>query len=97
MKRTFKLPWRKAGLLISMIKWTRTSRLSIKISLSQVSAYGGSSSNLEDLKECECECESERESECVCVREREGESQRVGVRVRYKDPTDVVLACSPLT
>jgi len=30
----FKLPWRKAGLLISMIKWTRTSRLSIKISLS---------------------------------------------------------------
>ena len=30
--REFKLPWRKAGLLISMIKWTRTSRLSIKIS-----------------------------------------------------------------
>ena len=35
----FKLPWRKAGLLISMIKWTRISRLSIKISLS--SAYFG--------------------------------------------------------
>ena len=34
-KREFKLPWRKAGLLISMIKWTRTSRLSIKISLSR--------------------------------------------------------------
>ena len=33
-KREFKLPWRKAGRLISMIKWTRTSRLSIKISLS---------------------------------------------------------------
>ena len=33
-KREFKLPWRKAGLLTSMIKWTRTSRLSIKISLS---------------------------------------------------------------
>ena len=33
-KREFKLPWRKAGLLISMIKWTGTSRLSIKISLS---------------------------------------------------------------
>ena len=33
-KREFKLPWRKAGLLISMIKWTRTSRLSIQISLS---------------------------------------------------------------
>jgi hypothetical protein len=33
-KREFKLPWRKAGLLISMIKWTWTSRLSIKISLS---------------------------------------------------------------
>ena len=33
-KREFKLPWRKAGLLLSMIKWTRTSRLSIKISLS---------------------------------------------------------------
>ena len=33
-KREFKLPWRKAGLLISMIKWTRTSRLSIKISRS---------------------------------------------------------------
>jgi len=33
-KREFTLPWRKAGLLISMIKWTRTSRLSIKISLS---------------------------------------------------------------
>ena len=32
-KREFKLPWRKAVLLIS-IKWTRTSRLSIKISLS---------------------------------------------------------------
>ena len=30
----FKLPWRKAGLLVSMIKWTRTSGLSIKISLS---------------------------------------------------------------
>ena len=24
-KSEFKLPWRKAGLLISMIKWTRTS------------------------------------------------------------------------
>ena len=34
LKRKFKLPWRKAGLLISMIQWTRTSRLSIKISLS---------------------------------------------------------------
>jgi hypothetical protein len=33
-KREFKLLWRKAGLLISMIKWTRTSKLSIKISLS---------------------------------------------------------------
>ena len=33
-KREFKLPWRKAGLLISMIKWIRTSRLSMKISLS---------------------------------------------------------------
>jgi hypothetical protein len=33
-KREFKLPWRKAGLLISMIEWTRTSRLSIKISFS---------------------------------------------------------------
>ena len=33
-KREFKLPWRKAGLLISIIQWTRTSRLSIKISLS---------------------------------------------------------------
>ena len=33
-KREFKLPWRKAGLLISMIKWW-TSRLSIKISLSE--------------------------------------------------------------
>ena len=32
-KREFKLPWRKAGLLISMMKWTRTSKLSIKISL----------------------------------------------------------------
>ena len=35
-KREFELPWRKAGLPISMIKWTRTSRLSIKISLSLV-------------------------------------------------------------
>ena len=35
-KRELKLPWRKAGLLISMIKWTRTSRLSIKISLSML-------------------------------------------------------------
>ena len=34
LKREFKLPWRKASLLISMMKWTRTSRLSIKISLS---------------------------------------------------------------
>ena len=34
-KREFKLLWRRAGLLISMIKWTRTSRLSIKISLSK--------------------------------------------------------------
>ena len=34
VKREFKLPWRKADLLISMIKWTRTSRLSMKISLS---------------------------------------------------------------
>ena len=33
-KREFNLPWRKAGLLISMIKWTRTSRLSIKKPLS---------------------------------------------------------------
>ena len=33
-KREFELPWRKAGLLIAMIKWTRTSRLAIKISLS---------------------------------------------------------------
>ena len=33
-KREFKLPWRKAGLLISKIKWTRTSRMSTKISLS---------------------------------------------------------------
>jgi len=33
-KREFKLPWCKAGLLILMIKWTRTSRLSTKISLS---------------------------------------------------------------
>ena len=32
-KREFKLPWRKAGLIVSMIKWTRTSRLSIQISL----------------------------------------------------------------
>ena len=32
-KREFKLPWCKAGLLISMIKWIRTSRLSMKISL----------------------------------------------------------------
>jgi len=46
-KREFKLPWRKAGLLkiISMIKWIRTSRLSIENSLSLhrtvVSAGGG--------------------------------------------------------
>ena len=33
-KREFKLPWRKAGQFILMIKWTLTSRLSIKISLS---------------------------------------------------------------
>ena len=33
-KRKFKLPWRKAGLLIPMIKWTRTSTLSMKISFS---------------------------------------------------------------
>jgi len=33
-KREFKLLWRKAGVLI-LIKWTRTSRLSIKISLSR--------------------------------------------------------------
>ena len=32
--REFKLPWRKAGVLISMIKWIRTSRLSIDLSLS---------------------------------------------------------------
>ena len=31
----FKLPWRKAGLLISMIQWIRTSRLSIKNSLAK--------------------------------------------------------------
>ena len=36
-KREFKLPWREAGLLkqFSMIKWIRTSRLSIKNSLSE--------------------------------------------------------------
>ena len=35
-KRGFKLPWRKIGLLkiITMIKWIRTGRLSIKNSLS---------------------------------------------------------------
>ena len=33
-KTECKLPWRKAGLLISMIQWTRASRLSIKMSLS---------------------------------------------------------------
>ena len=38
-KREFKIPWCKAGLLISMIKWTRTSRLSIKISLSLYTVY----------------------------------------------------------
>ena len=36
LEREFKLPWHKAGLIISMIKWTRTRRLSIKISLSVV-------------------------------------------------------------
>ena len=35
-KREFKLQWRKAGLLISIIKWSQTSRLSIKISLSRI-------------------------------------------------------------
>ena len=39
-KREFKLQWRKAGLLISMIKWTRTSRLSMEISFS-LSACSG--------------------------------------------------------
>ena len=38
-----KLPWRKAGLLISMIKWTRISRLPIKISLSRPSSGRGRS------------------------------------------------------
>ena len=33
-QREFKLPWRKAGLLISMIKWILTRRLSTKMSLS---------------------------------------------------------------
>ena len=40
-KREFKLSWRKAGLLISMIQWTRTSRLSIKISLSLSLPFDG--------------------------------------------------------
>ena len=38
-KRKFKLPWRKAGLLILMIQWTRTRRLSIKIYFSRVGIF----------------------------------------------------------
>ena len=45
-KREFKLPWRKTGPLISMIKWTRTSRLSIKISLSLPARVTNRSTNL---------------------------------------------------
>ena len=39
-KREFKLPWRKASLLISMIEWNRASRLSIKISFYSQSRPG---------------------------------------------------------
>ena len=46
-KREFKIPWRKAGLLISMINWTRNSRLSIKISLSTVSLVARDADALE--------------------------------------------------